>query len=218
MEHSMKVPVPGCMEQARPLTSRILIAICVAFLLAGCAQQPPPEQRSVYTLSARPLYPEALQIARAWRPDAYLVSIDVPADRVGGSMSLWASFCFLSPSSDIVMLDVTYDSAVHSWQDTWLSAYWVDRDLYPEIADSEWQIDSAEALKVANLYGGADFTMKYPTGYLDVDLLLEKEQIEGRSRAVWSVRYSAHFEAELCVVVDAVTGEVVGKQCKYPRG
>jgi hypothetical protein len=154
MERSMKVPIPGYMEQARPLTSRILIAICFAFLVAGCVQQSPPEQRSVYTLSVRPLYPEALEIARAWRSDAYLVSIGVPADRVGGSMSLGASFYFLSPSSNLVMLRARYDSAVNSWQDEWLSAYAVDRDLYPEIADSEWQVDSAEALKVANLSGG----------------------------------------------------------------
>lgn len=213
MEYPMKVSVPrSTRAHMRGLIHKLWITICVASLLAGCAQQSSHERRPMHTLAVRPLYSRAVEIAKAWRSDAYLVSIDAPVAQESEGL-FRAFFYFLSPSSDFIMLQVTYNSATGEWQDDWLSAYRVDRGRYPEIKDWEWQVDSTEALEVASRSGGSDFIEANPSSHLYVSLSLERQDALG---VVWSVRYSDVYTKELCVVVDARTGEVVSKECRHP--
>jgi hypothetical protein len=215
MEYPMSMPLPRSMrEHIHLLARQVLIVVGMALILAGCAQQAASEPQPMYTLAVCPLYSDAVEIARAWRSDAYLASVDVPATQVDGDLSLWASFYFLSPSTDIIMLEVTYNSATDSWEDDWLSIHMVDKEgRYPEIADSEWQVDSTAALEVASRSGGSDFLAANSSGHLNVSLSLEKQDQLG---VVWRVRYSNVAVAELCFLVDASTGELVGNECRRP--
>lgn len=215
MEYPMRLPVWRSMrEHIQLLARQVLIVAGTALLLANCAQVAPPPQPTYYTLAVRLLYSEAVEIARSWRSDAYLVSIDVPTTEVGRDSPLGASFYFLSPSTDIIMLRIEYDSATDSWEDEWLAIHMIDKEeRYPEIADSEWQVDSTAALEVASRSGGRDFLAANSSGRLYVDLSLEKHDQLG---VVWLVRYSNVAVAELCFLIDASTGELVGNECRRP--
>jgi len=206
--------MPGSNSPCR-LSRRIAASVgLVVYLtvagLASCSTSTPPPLVAVDTLSIRDLYPEALQIAKAWKEDAYLVYVETSFWPTDSPAYQAASFGFRSRSTDFVGLFVSYDEATGQFEDQWLS---VAKEARPreEIADTEWSLDSVQALEIAQEAGGAEFL----AGKLDQDyvlyLRLEKWQADEDQRMAWMVRYYAGMppSADLRIVIDAITGQVL---------
>lgn len=187
-----------------------LVVYLTVASLASCSSSTPPLPVSVDTLSIRDLYPKALQIANAWKEDAYLVYVETSFWPIDSAAYQSAPFGFRSRSMDFIGLFVSYDEATGEFEDEWLSVA-QEAPQREEIANEEWRLDSVEALEIAQGAGGAEFL----AGQLDKDLLLylrlEKRQVGQDQRMVWLVRYYAGMppSADLRIVIDAVTGQVL---------
>jgi hypothetical protein len=191
-------------------TLRIGTLVCLGFLVLGCGASTTPSEVIVSTLSIRSLYPEALEVAKDWKEDAYLVEAQVSFGESSVDEYQYADFDFRSPSTKIVGLSVWYDPATDSFRDEWLSIAKVDPSREPEIKDSDWHIDSTEALEIAQAHGGAEFLAGRSDSHLYLYLRLEKRQNNGQPLTVWlAAYYDETAGEELFVVIDALSGEVV---------
>lgn len=189
---------------------RLLILLCSILLLLSCGRQNRATPVAAQTLSMHELYPSAEALAEDWKEDAYLVYAMIPFDTGQADEYRHANFSFRSPSTDIIGLSLWYDPETDSWWDRWLSIAKVDPKTEPEIRDSDWSVDSVEALEIAQAHGGAEFLAGRPSGELYLRLRLETQQEAERQSTVWQVVYR-HREASehLYMVIDAQTGEVI---------
>ena len=186
------------------------VFLCATLLVQGCGTTAVPPEVSVQTQSLQALYPRALKIARDWKADAYLVRGQASFGIDGRDWYQYANFSFRSPQTDIIGLRIEYDPETDSFSDEWLSIAKVDPERYPRIEDSEWAIDSVEALEIAQAHGGADFLADRSDRDLNLYLRLKKQKRNANLSAVWFVAYYDETEpANLFVVVDALTGEVI---------
>lgn len=198
----------------------LLITLCLFLLLIACGTPTPYPDVAARTTSVRALYPAAMELAREWRADAYLTRAHtwfVPAD---DDRSEYASFIFRSPSTDLIALHLRYLGHTDSWHDEWLSIANQDPKRYPEIRETDWQVDSTQALDIAQQNGGAIFLGCAAGGDLYLRLDLRRQWMGRRSVTVWWVSYSQiilppypDLDSSPCldwdVAVDALTGEVL---------
>ena len=77
-----------------------LVVYLTVASLASCSSSTPPLPVSVDTLSIRDLYPKALQIANAWKEDAYLVYVETSFWPIDSAAYQSAPFGFRSRSMD----------------------------------------------------------------------------------------------------------------------
>lgn len=188
----------------------LVIALCPVLLLASCGPQDGTTPVAVRTLSLQDLYPTAVTLAEDWKEDAYLVDAMIPFDTGQPDAYRHANLVFRSPSTDIIGLSLWYDPETGSWQDEWLSIAKVDPQREPEIRQSDWSIDSLEALEIAQAHGGAEFLAGRPSGELYLRLRLKTEQVAERQLAVWKAMYRHRGTPDyLFVVIDTQTGEVL---------
>jgi hypothetical protein len=158
------------------------------------------------------LYPESLRLAQEWKTDAYLVSAETDFARGGGDgRDLYYNFVFRSHSSPLMQMLLSYDSTKGSLREKLFAVPADSTEPNVEISDTDWPIDSVEALQVAQAHGGSEFlTRHYSSNNLSLLLRLEKRAEGEQSRTVWLVSYYDQPAAEvLRVVVDASTGDVV---------
>jgi hypothetical protein len=189
-------------------TLRIGTLVCLGFLVLGCGASTTPSEVMVSTLSIRSLYPEALEVAKDWKEDAYLVEAQVSFGESSVDEYQYAYFSFRSPSTDIIGLAVWYDPATSSFRDEWLSIAKAKRKL--PISDSDWPVDSTEALKIVQSNGGKEFLTGRSENDLYLYLRLEKRQNNGQPLTVWfAAYYDETAGEELFVVIDALSGKVV---------
>jgi hypothetical protein len=188
----------------------ILIAVFLILLVLGCDSRTPQEETLVRTQSMQSLYPEALRLAQEWKTDAYLVRAETDFTLDDDSRDLYYNFVFRSRSSPFMAMLLSYDSTRGSLREKLLPVPTnnTGRDL--EILDTDWSIDSVEALQVAQAHGGSEFLTKHSSSNLSLLLRLEKRLEGEQSKTVWLVSYYDQFAIEvLRVVVDASTGGVV---------
>ena len=181
-------------------------------LLLGCNPGASGEPVTVHTLSVRTLYPEALQIATTWKPDAYLIgasayfAIDYP-DCSPPSVR----FSFYAPSAPYFFLRVQYNSEAQAFEEEAVSSGGsIDSVRYPQILDTDWAVDSTEALEIAQANGGAEFLAGRSSHYLcGSSVELEKKMIEGQWVTRWCAGYfDVTTPKSLFVHIDALSGEV----------
>lgn len=214
VQQRKSIQMPGsngpCRLSRRIAASIGLTIYLVVVFLASCSNSTPPPPVSVDTLSIRDLYPKALQIAKAWNEDAYLVFLETSFWPTDSPASQGASFSFRSRSMESIGLFVSYDKATGEFEDEWLS---LANEARPreEIADAAWRLDSVEALEIAQEAGGAEFLAGHPDKDYLLYLRLEKRQADEDQRTVWLVRYYAGMppSADLRIVIDALTGQVL---------
>lgn len=184
--------------------------VCWIWLCLSCASPTPLEDVAVTTLSMHELHPGALQAAKAWKTDAYLVGAHAPFWVSDAQAYPVAIFDFRSSSNDTIGLQVTYDPATTAFESTWLSISTVEPEREPQIFESEWRIDSTEALQIAHSHGGADFFRGRSGKDLYLYLRLEKWQGDEQILTVWRVTYSdLHLLEGIRIRIDASTGRVV---------
>ncbi|MEJ2212394.1 MAG: hypothetical protein P8129_25680 [Anaerolineae bacterium] len=182
-----------------------ILAVCINILSVSCASPTPSAPVSVDTFSIRDLYPEAMQLARTWKQDAYLVWANTTFWPTDGDEFRRAS------STDVIGLLVGYDPATGSFEDEWVSVAKESPQQKIEIEDTDWRLDSTEALEIAQRAGGAEFLAGRIDGDLQLYIRLEKRQVSGSMRTVWFAGYYVGMPASdsLRVVIDAVTGQVL---------
>jgi hypothetical protein len=79
-----------------------------------------------------------------------------------------------------------------------------------EISDSNWIIDSDQALQLAQENGGQEFLGQRPTRESPFLLLTRELSGDGQARTLWTVDYYDIAAGEgLVVQVDAFTGDIV---------
>jgi hypothetical protein len=196
---------------SRRIVAQIGLAIYLFVLSVSCSAPTPPQPVSVDTLSLRDLYPGALRIAKAWKEDAYLVETQASFWPVDSNGFRRAFFSFRSSSTNVIGLFVSYDPATGLFEDEWLSVAHEDPQQKEEIADTDWRLDSIEALEVAQRAGGAEFLARQLDKDLHLYLRLEKRQIGTDLRTVWLVAYYAGMPptTDTSIVIDAATGQVL---------
>lgn len=210
MSYPRLKPVSFPCQFSTQYTLRIGTVVCLVLLVLGCGTPTPPSPVIVRTLSIRSLYPEALEVAKDWKEDAYLVRAEVSFWEDDADGYQYAHFSFRSPSTDIIGLAVWYDPVTGSFRDKWLSVAKEDPERKPQINDSDWRIDSVEALEIAQSHGGKEFLNGRSENDLDLYLLLEKRQNNGLPLTVWfAAYYDRTLGEELFVVINALSGEVV---------
>lgn len=181
-------------------------------LLLGCTPEVSEEPVTVHTLSVQALYPEALRIATAWKPDAYLIGASADFAIDDSDCPLRVFFSFYAPSASIFFLDVQYNSEAQAFEKEALSSGGhIDPVRYPQILDTDWEVDSTEALEIAQAHGGAEFFTGRSSHYLCSSFVkLEKKMVEGQWVTRWRATYSDATTREgLFVHIDALNGEVI---------
>ena len=98
----------------------------------GCGASTPAAPIQTETLSIKDLYPRALEVAKAWKEDAFLVDAETSFWLDGADMYQYALFYFRSPSTNIIGLHVWYDPATDTFRDKWLSIHARDPERDPE--------------------------------------------------------------------------------------
>jgi hypothetical protein len=190
----------------------VSLFVYLVLLGSGCSGLSMSRPVPVDTLSIRDLYPGALQIAKAWKEDAYLVQAQTSFWPRDSNAFRSASFSFRSSSTDVIGLSVRYDPESASFTEEWLSVFKEDSRYKAEIADAEWHLDSVEALEISQQAGGAEFLeARRDLDYRTLYVRLEKHPVGQDLRTVWFVAYYAGMPsgADLRIVIDAVTGEVL---------
>jgi hypothetical protein len=188
-----------------------MLVVCLIVLIVSCASPTPSAPVSVDTFSIRDLYPEAMQLAKTWKQDAYLVWAHTTFWPTDGDEFRRASFSFRSRSTDLIGLLIGYDPATGSFEDEWVSVAKESPQRKIEIEDTDWRLDSTEALEIAQRAGGAEFL----AGRIDEDLLLyirlENRQVDGNVQTVWFAGYYLGMPASDSrrFVIDALTGQVL---------
>jgi hypothetical protein len=156
-------------------------------------------------VTAKELYPLALEVATAWQGDARLVSAwaDWPgptAENLGGQQEVPWSFNFYSPAARKV-----YAVAVSEGQARGVRASQVPRDLNPAAVEG-WQIDSPAALATWLANGGRDFLARYPQAEVSARLRFPSDN----PIPLWTVRGSdEQSSARFVVKIEAAGGTIV---------
>lgn len=202
-----------------PLARPILLAAWITLPLSSCTAPSSEPAISAYTLSAQAEYPKALQFARDWQEDVYLVSalagfsLD-PAD------PLLCMFHFRSTSAPLTLLSLTQDTETGSFEGEWISlAHASPASLGTEIQEQDWPIDSIEALEIAQLHGGAEFFAGRSSHLLSLSLTLEKRRRLGGQVTVWEAVYHDLTATQgFRVFVDASSGDVIKAADIQPKG
>jgi len=201
----------GRHRPSRRIAASVGLIVYLIGLSLGCSTPTPPRPVLVETLSIQDLYPEALQIAKAWKEDAYFTGAYTSFWPTDSNEFQYASFSFRSRATDFIGLYVSYDPATDSFEEKWLGVAEEDPRYKAEIADAEWRLDSIEALEIAQGAGGSEFLAGQLDKDLDLYLRLEKRQIGQDLRTVWRVAYYVGMPPSdsQWILIDAVTGEVL---------
>lgn len=195
----------------RTSRSRGTIGLLVWLLVVGqsCGSPTRPPTTAVETLSLRDLYPHAVAIAKQWKEDACLVDVELSFWPVGVEGYGRASFFFRSPSTDIVQMFVRYRRATGEFTSDLLSVKEEPlRCLQGK--DTDWPVDSIDALNVAQAHGGATFLAHRSWENLHLFLRLGKRLEGNRLLTVWWVAYNDTATGQSTeVLIDATKGQVV---------
>jgi hypothetical protein len=167
----------------------------------------PVGQGEVRVPSARSFYPQMLEIARSWRPDAYL-----SGPRIGFKLAAdpepWSiRFSAYSPSDPSAWLEIEL-------REDALEAIISERPCpdggcRPGEAYAPDVIDSGEAVALALEAGGRDFLLRRKQGDFGLSVV---QGATFDAPLVWSVSLMDESElpaTTLLLVIDPVTGEVI---------
>jgi hypothetical protein len=159
-------------------------------------------------LSAVEHYDEALERARGWRSDVYLISIMVlPCPSEGSRREPLILFQFQSPTETDSFCSVTLDGEAWSSDVTEVSPLAVRS---APIARSDWSLDSVDAWSIALANGGEDFLLRYqdPMTSMAVELDRPRGFME-YGRLLWRVDFFILYGPSLDIFIDPQTGDII---------
>jgi len=155
--------------------------------------------------TAKDAYPQALQEAQTWQPDADLVSAsaswrEVTAEQLLEEDASWGFTFFSAQTRQIRVVAVNREGAKGA----------ENVDVPPTVRTvdtASWQLDSPEVLRLFLDHGGRDFLAQHPGATVSLRLGLE----EGGERLVWHAFgiYSTD-RSTITLSVDANSGDVIG--------
>jgi len=182
--------------------------------LVGCSSGAKGTQRYYTPLrvySARAVITDAFAIARQWHPDAYLVDVHVEMAREGEIILFPVEFGFQSPSDEYHSLAIRCSRPGHCGKQVFSHPVAVYHRV--PIEPDDFAIDSIEAAKIAQRYGGERFIKRKA-----VSMFVNLERrgptgIPGKGAVLWRASYLDPATREvLDIYIDAKTGEVVGTE------
>ena len=168
-----------------------------------------PATADANVMSARELYPEAAQIAGEWKPDAYLIRVHTIGSK-GTKPATHLYYLFYSPKTPYIALELKYDADSGTFTDGLFPASKLAPDETLVILSSDWEVDSVEALEIAQSHGGAVFLGQWQAF---PSLILEKEKAKAEYGTVWrTVWRISYFDPvarkSMCFRISAESGEV----------
>lgn len=187
---------------------RILLGAVFIFAIAACSQR---RSAAAQVESLQENLPTLDQVARSWRPDAYLTSADIPLHN--GNPTPWIiSASFQSPSESaeslLVMLEedgtITTERVPHS----------IPVVQIEPIREEDWNLDSAEALDMALDAEGRQFLENHSDRQCS-SIVLERTFDQPNRPVVWWLRLGECIGGEpfsRLTVIDALTGEVLSRE------
>jgi hypothetical protein len=190
------------------MTLGIVIVLLLLSTVTNCGQI--HQQVQLRTLSAREYYPQALEKAQQWKPDAYLadISVDVLSEE-DSTRRLLLFFGFESPSDDRHSLLITFQEGVDEPK---------VKNIYREIPISvhnpinseDWPVDSLKALAIAQGNGGDEFLAKHDPKTALMTLYLERLPKVPGARLQWRASFWDLATSEkVRIMLDPRTGEVI---------
>lgn len=191
-----------------------VVLLLMLFTLTNCER--PAQQVPLRTLSARELYPRAMERAQQWKPDAYLADIRVDVlSEEDFNRQLGMSFGFESPSDDRQSLLIFYREDSDK-----LEAEIVDHEIPIQVRNpvalEDWPVDSLKALEIAQDNGGNEFLAGHDPDLMT--LYLERVQNVPGADLQWRVSFWDWSTQEiLWVMLDPQTGQVIEVERQPPR-
>ncbi|NIN68301.1 MAG: hypothetical protein GTO63_27055 [Anaerolineae bacterium] len=197
--------------------ARLLGAISALLVVACFASACETEQHffdvtgDLFVVSAADYYPQAVEKASDWRPDAYLAGISArpaPSASIGLGPSLRYYFESASAESEFYKVSLRHG--------TW-SAETVPKGAssvtYPPINREDWTLDSVDAWAIAQANGGEEFLLNHQDPLTMMALSLSHERVGDREDVlVWRVWYrvgSATVYDALDMMIDPKTGDIL---------
>ncbi|MCH8094648.1 MAG: hypothetical protein IH953_08645 [Chloroflexi bacterium] len=186
-----------------------LLAFCV--LLAACgdtiATNQPVPLDDVEVPSAAELYPRALAEARAWKPDAHLIWINLDL-----RPSIDAALAFNSTSDPQAGLVVQFDELDGNLQVETVETKSEGRtQARSAIERVQWDVGSAEAFAIAMGHSGDAFLTENPGAeWWFVNLGFSR--FDETAKLAWRIHIGQPWEANIDIYVDPLTGDILETQ------
>lgn len=186
----------------------LLSLLAFGVVLAACgdtiATDQPDPLDEVEVPSVVELYPRALAESRAWKPDAYLIWINLDL-----RPSIDAAFAFNSTSDPQAGLVVQFDELDGNLQVETVETKSEGRTRARSgIERDQWDVDSAEAFAIAMSHSGDAFLTENPDAeWWFVNLGLSR--FDETVKLAWRIHIGQPWEANIDVYVDPLTGEIL---------
>ena len=191
----------------------LLAALALSSTIAGCRTQEHffDVTDDLFVVSAADYYPQALDKARQWRPDAHLDLISTSPAPSALTMDLpYLCYFFDSRAAETTFYEVCLR------QGTWRGEAVSEAGssvTYPPIKREDWALDSVDAWAIAEANGGEDFLLKHQDPLTMMAITLSHERIGDREDVlVWRVWYrvgSATVYSALDMMIDPKTGDIL---------
>lgn len=187
---------------------RILLITVLLFVIAACGDSRNSPAR---VESLRQNMPALEEVARNWRPDAYLSRAEFPIlDGNPTSFLIAAGFQSPTESAESLLVWLETDGVIATER----VPHTVPVIQDEPITQDDWTLDSAEALEVALDVEGQSFLEEHADSQCSF-LVLERAFDRPDRPVVWWMRLTECFGGEISsrlVVIDALTGEVLSRE------
>jgi hypothetical protein len=169
--------------------------------------------------SAQELYPQAIQQALAWQPDAYLLTIEFRQRDVVTLLSFEFA-TFTDPHAGFLVNYWEYENVqrIEVEEINYLGRF----ESRPGIEREDWPVDSTVISHIAFEAKGLDFLTEHP----EVDeILFQLRRLSGAAadatglpigQIVWRVDYYQLRGYSLDIYLDPKTGEIIGEWFSEP--
>jgi hypothetical protein len=189
----------------------LAIMALLVLTLAGCNTSVPQTSAPVEarTLSAKEFYPLAVEQARQWKSDVYLVSVTVDFRHEEDSAPLSLSYGFESSSDDRHSLLITFREGSEEPQVKSIY-HQIPIEVRNSIDIDAWPLDSIDILSIAQENGGRLFLLRHRSKSLFTRLFLKPELNVPEARLVWRASYSDLVTKDrLDIIIDPLIGEIL---------
>jgi hypothetical protein len=179
--------------------------------LSGCdssANNIIEEAQSFYVLPFRERYPEMLDAAQKWKPDAYLIFavVRIRSKTQPGNVKYIVDAYFDSPSTkyESIVISLSQDGLIRER----VFIYEVSDSRYEPIAEDDWQIDSSDALDIYLENENVRSFINDVENFCG-DMTLERLSYVKEQPVVWRLRISECLTSKVFeLYLNSNTGEI----------
>lgn len=208
--HRQRRPSP---RPRAPLLGAVSALVVLAYFATACQTQQHffDVTGDVLVVSAADYYPQTMDEARQWKPDAHLGRIGAsPAASALIMQMPYLCYYFESASAESEFYEVRLRHG--TWRGEAVSKA-ASSVTYPPIKREDWTLDSVDAWAIAQANGGEDFLLRHQDPLTMMAITLSHERVGDRENVlVWRVWYrvgSATVYSALDMMIDPKTGDIL---------